>query len=270
MQSRKWMLSPPSGFNGRLYGESNDQSHRLFPTWCIHSCLWCSTDRYSNDYVPHIPRHRNFDVSTHGIQHFNWCYANREEKKRWICMPRARTTIRIFDGTRAWWSVSRLITGVEIWLLPLCRNLYGPYSCKFLQVAKGCTAGADFMAQTLLGNWLGWNPSVELMSGDYFLRVCVSFLGRSVSITWKPANSNCSTITDSPSNIQRAENIVLVCAAGVMIPAFLGWMNWRERSGKSALIPNSLWKNTAFASVCVMVLLSWAVLNGMETILSLL
>ncbi|KAJ5333014.1 uncharacterized protein N7506_006797 [Penicillium brevicompactum] len=78
-----------------------------------------------------------------------------------------------------------------------------------------------------------------------------------------------ATITDSPSNIRRAENIVLLCAAAIMIPAFMGWMNWREKKGKSALIPTSLWRNTAFTSVCVMVLLSWAVLNGMETILSL-
>ncbi|CAG8397601.1 unnamed protein product [Penicillium salamii] len=78
-----------------------------------------------------------------------------------------------------------------------------------------------------------------------------------------------ATITDKPSNIQRPENIVLLCAAVVMIPSFMGWMNWREKNGESALIPNSLWRNTAFTSVCVMVLLSWAVLNGMETILSL-
>jgi hypothetical protein len=55
-----------------------------------------------------------------------------------------------------------------------------------------------------------------------------------------------------------------------MIPAFLGWMKWREKTGKPALIPNSLWQNTAFSSICIMVLFSWAVLNGMETILSLL
>jgi hypothetical protein len=83
-------------------------------------------------------------------------------------------------------------------------------------------------------------------------------------------NSVYSTITDSPSNISTPENIVLLCAAGIMIPVFWIWMNWREKNGKPALIPNSLWKNTAFASVCIMVLLSWAVLNGMETILSLL
>ncbi|RAQ63802.1 aminotriazole resistance protein [Aspergillus flavus] len=73
----------------------------------------------------------------------------------------------------------------------------------------------------------------------------------------------------NPSNIHKAENIVLLCVATVMMPAFLGWMNWREKIGKPALIPNSLWQNTAFSSICIMVLFSWAVLNGMETILSL-
>ncbi|KAJ6171794.1 major facilitator superfamily domain-containing protein [Penicillium chermesinum] len=78
-----------------------------------------------------------------------------------------------------------------------------------------------------------------------------------------------AVITDSPSNVEKAENIALLCIATGMIPAFCTWMWWREKNGKSALIPNSLWKNTAFASICVMVLFSWAVLNGMETILSL-
>lgn len=79
-----------------------------------------------------------------------------------------------------------------------------------------------------------------------------------------------SVITDSPSNIHRAENIALLCVATAMVPAFWWWMRRREQTGKAALIPNSLWNNTAFASICVMVLCSWAVLNGMETILSLL
>ncbi|QMW28604.1 hypothetical protein G4B84_003893 [Aspergillus flavus NRRL3357] len=61
--------------------------------------------------------------------------------------------------------------------------------------------------------------------------------------------------------------MILMCL--LMMPAFLGWMNWREKIGKPALIPNSLWQNTAFSSICIMVLFSWAVLNGMETILSL-
>ncbi|KAJ6121051.1 hypothetical protein N7523_005331 [Penicillium sp. IBT 18751x] len=76
-------------------------------------------------------------------------------------------------------------------------------------------------------------------------------------------------ITDNPGNMHHAENIAMLCIAVACIPAFMWWMSWREKNGKSALIPNSLWKNTAFASICLMVLLTWAVLNGTETILSL-
>lgn len=106
----------------------------------------------------------------------------------------------------------------------------------------------------------------------------ISYVFAYVTSTWDDsklglhhtANNNDSTITDHPSNIRHPQNIALVCSAGIMIPAFLGWMSWREKIGKAALIPNSIWKNTAFASVCGMVLLSWAVLNGMETLFSLL
>ncbi|KAJ5263921.1 major facilitator superfamily domain-containing protein [Penicillium angulare] len=78
-----------------------------------------------------------------------------------------------------------------------------------------------------------------------------------------------SNITDHPSSIRKPENLALLCTAVAMIPAFWGWMQWREKSGKPALIPNSLWSNTSFTTICVMVLFSWAVLNGMETIMSL-
>ncbi|THC95567.1 hypothetical protein EYZ11_004939 [Aspergillus tanneri] len=78
-----------------------------------------------------------------------------------------------------------------------------------------------------------------------------------------------AVITDNPSRIQHAQNIVLLCAAAAVIPSFLGWTRWRQKAGKSALIPNSLWKKTGFATICVVILLSWAVLNGAETILSL-
>ncbi|KAJ6010359.1 major facilitator superfamily domain-containing protein [Penicillium sp. IBT 35674x] len=78
-----------------------------------------------------------------------------------------------------------------------------------------------------------------------------------------------ANITDKPSTIRNPENISLLCVAAAMIPSFWAWMQWRERSGRPALIPNSLWNNTAFATICVMVLFSWGVLNGMETILSL-
>lgn len=77
-------------------------------------------------------------------------------------------------------------------------------------------------------------------------------------------------MTASLSNIRKPSNITLLCFAAALVPAFIFWMNRQEKLGKPALIPNSLWKNSAFSTICVMVLLSWAVMNAMEYFFSLL
>lgn len=55
----------------------------------------------------------------------------------------------------------------------------------------------------------------------------------------------------------------------ILMAAFPFWMNYREKKGKPALVPNSLWTNTAFTSTCIMVLLSYGVMNSMELFSSL-
>lgn len=50
---------------------------------------------------------------------------------------------------------------------------------------------------------------------------------------------------------------------------FLLWMKKQEKQGKPALIPNSLWVNLPFSTICVLVLLSWGVVNSMELFFSL-
>lgn len=82
-------------------------------------------------------------------------------------------------------------------------------------------------------------------------------------------NDTIRTITGDLSSIGKASNIALLCIAMVMAPTFVFWMKHQEVNGKPALIPNSLWKKSAFASICAMVLLVWAVLNSMEVIFSL-
>lgn len=69
--------------------------------------------------------------------------------------------------------------------------------------------------------------------------------------------------------IGKLVNIILLCLSLVLIPAFITWMHRQEKLGKPALIPNSIWKNPAFSSVCIMVLLSTAVMNCMELFCSL-
>lgn len=71
------------------------------------------------------------------------------------------------------------------------------------------------------------------------------------------------------NEIKKPANIVLLCLSLVLIPAFAAWMNRQERRQQPALIPNSIWKNTAFTSICIMILLSNAVMNCMELFSSL-
>jgi MFS-type transporter involved in bile tolerance (Atg22 family) len=47
-------------------------------------------------------------------------------------------------------------------------------------------------------------------------------------------------------------------------------MSYRERSGRKPLIPNSIWRKRSFSIICLLVLVSYAVLNGLEYFLSLL
>lgn len=53
-----------------------------------------------------------------------------------------------------------------------------------------------------------------------------------------------------------------------LIPAFIVWVGRRERLGQPALIPNSLWRNKVFTTVCLCVFLTWGSFNALEQILT--
>ncbi|KAL7919276.1 major facilitator superfamily domain-containing protein [Trichoderma austrokoningii] len=70
-------------------------------------------------------------------------------------------------------------------------------------------------------------------------------------------------------SIHKAVTIALLVISVVLIPVFIGWMQYREKHQRNALIPNSLWKNWVFTSCCLMVLFTTAVCNCMELYSSL-
>ncbi|CAO1604619.1 hypothetical protein XANCAGTX0491_008164 [Xanthoria calcicola] len=78
-----------------------------------------------------------------------------------------------------------------------------------------------------------------------------------------------ASVTGSSSSIKEPLNATLMTLAVVLVPGFVLWVGRQERHGKPALIPNSLWKIPAFTAVCLMVLLSWGVMNSMEYFVSL-
>ncbi|KAM0452060.1 hypothetical protein ACHAPV_009684 [Trichoderma viride] len=70
-------------------------------------------------------------------------------------------------------------------------------------------------------------------------------------------------------SIHKASTIALLVVSAVLIPVFIGWMQYQEKHQRNALIPNSLWKNWVFTSCCLMVLFTTAVCNCMELYSSL-
>jgi hypothetical protein len=70
-------------------------------------------------------------------------------------------------------------------------------------------------------------------------------------------------------NIRKATNIALLVISAASVPAFVGWMHYQVKRNRTALIPNALWRSSAFTSVCIMALFSTAVTNCMELYSSL-
>lgn len=78
-----------------------------------------------------------------------------------------------------------------------------------------------------------------------------------------------AVLADSLDAIKEPGNLVVLCVASVLFPAFFLWMHRQEKVGGLALIPNSLWRKLPFLTICVMVLLQWAVIQSMEVYYSL-
>ncbi|KAH8884408.1 putative transporter [Thozetella sp. PMI_491] len=78
-----------------------------------------------------------------------------------------------------------------------------------------------------------------------------------------------AVITADTAEIRAPLNIGLIVLAGVLVASFGFWMHYQEKSGRMPLIPNSLWSNAAFTTICIMVLLAWAVMNSLEFFFSL-
>ncbi|KAE8444102.1 hypothetical protein EG329_000884 [Mollisiaceae sp. DMI_Dod_QoI] len=78
-----------------------------------------------------------------------------------------------------------------------------------------------------------------------------------------------AALTSTVTNIRQPSNIVLLVLSIALVSAFILWENRREALNLPTLIPNSLWRNTVFTSVCLTVLFANAVANAMEIFCSL-
>ncbi len=73
-----------------------------------------------------------------------------------------------------------------------------------------------------------------------------------------------ATITTSYKTIGQPQSIALLVISLSLLAIFPVWMNYQAKHRRPALIPNSIWRNASFTSICVSVFFCWASLNGIE------
>jgi len=70
--------------------------------------------------------------------------------------------------------------------------------------------------------------------------------------------------TSSYRRLRDGQNIALMVLSVVLLAMFPLWMRQQENHSRPALIPNKIWRNPAFTSICIAVFLAWASLTCME------
>lgn len=73
-----------------------------------------------------------------------------------------------------------------------------------------------------------------------------------------------ATTSSSYRNLRDPQSIALLVVSVVLLGVFPFWMDYQVKHNRPALIPNRLWRNAAFTTVCVAVFFCWAALNGIE------
>jgi MFS family permease len=71
------------------------------------------------------------------------------------------------------------------------------------------------------------------------------------------------------NRIKEPVSIACLSLSPIALVTFVGWVHHRVQKGRPALIPNSLWKNATFSSICGTIALSCAVITSMELFCSL-
>ncbi|KAK5733841.1 hypothetical protein LTR17_009393 [Elasticomyces elasticus] len=77
-----------------------------------------------------------------------------------------------------------------------------------------------------------------------------------------------AAITGSTADIRKPATIACLAISIALIPAFILWVGRQERLGRPAIIPNSLWRNRTFTTICIAVFFTWGSFNLLETMLT--
>ena len=96
--------------------------------------------------------------------------------------------------------------------------------------------------------------------GALLISACLALLSYELAVATRPG---------AEQSIREPLNVVLLCTALALIPAFGFWMRRQTRLGHPALIPNTLWANVPFTFMCITVFLVWGTLNASEQLTAL-
>ena len=77
-----------------------------------------------------------------------------------------------------------------------------------------------------------------------------------------------ASVAGNSASISKPANATLLAIALALIPCFIFWVGRQERNNKPALIPNSLWQNRGFTTICISVFMIWGACEAAEVILS--
>lgn len=99
------------------------------------------------------------------------------------------------------------------------------------------------------------------------LREEIDWIGACIiSVALAMLSYELAVVSTSSRGMREARNIVLLSVSLALLVVFVGWMHRQEKEGKPALIPNSLWKDKVFTSICINVFLVWGAFNAVEQI----
>jgi MFS family permease len=99
---------------------------------------------------------------------------------------------------------------------------------------------------------------------------CCHTLSRKLLVIIRDRNIHCgSLISERSSAIRDPATLTTLLISLALIPAFIFWVGRQEKLGRPAIIPNSLWRNRIFTTICIGVFMTWGVFNAIETFLTL-
>ncbi|KAJ9606693.1 hypothetical protein H2200_008701 [Cladophialophora chaetospira] len=137
-------------------------------------------------------------------------------------------------------------------------------------------SGAATLVATVAGVWALPKPPTRAAEGAegqsliHRLRTGIDWLGGMLASAGLALLAYVLAILSADlSSIHHTSTAIMLTLSLVLLLAFPAWMHHRERRGLPALIPNSLWKKLPFTSTCIMVALSYGVMNSMELFSSL-